>query len=277
MKKVNLRDMSHAELLDRLTKKTVILIPLGSQEVQGPHAPMGDYALAERLAELSAEKGDALCAPVVPFGYADFFRSFAGGIQLRAQTLAMVLEDVLSGFMDHGLDRLLVFNGHTTNLSVIDQVTRKLRAERGIVVPTLNIWKAIPDKLWTELYGDQASAVRGHGGEPITSVAAHLFPELMRFDLVREKEACGQIMGLPATSISGTKFNGQPLHLPLDARDVDANGLLGGSAVHASAEKCAALCDHIIDHTAQLIAHLMEHSPRVPGFPFRQRTEHSNE
>ena len=62
-----------------------------------------------------------------------------------------------------------------------------------------------------------------------------------------------------------------------DARDVDANGLLGGSAVHASAEKGAALCDHIIDHTAQLIAHLMEHSPRVPGFPFRQRTEHSNE
>ena len=127
MMKVNLRDMSHTEFMERLTDRTVILIPLGSLEVQGPHAPMGDYALAERLAELSAEKGQGLCAPVLPFGHADFFRGFAGGIQLRARTLAMVLEDVLTGFMDHGLDRLLVFNGHTTNLPIIDQVTRKLR------------------------------------------------------------------------------------------------------------------------------------------------------
>lgn len=277
MMKVNLRDMSHTEFMERLTDRTVILIPLGSLEVQGPHAPMGDYALAERLAELSAEKGQGLCAPVLPFGHADFFRGFAGGIQLRAQTLAMVLEDVLTGFMDHGLDRLLVFNGHTTNLPIIDQVTRKLRRERGIMVPTLNIWKTIPDHLWTDLYGQQASVVRGHGGEPITSVAAHLFPERMRFDLLGEKTPRGQVMGLTATSISGTKFNDQPLHLPLDARDVDANGLLGGSAAYASAEKGAALCDHIVDHTAQLITHLMEHSPRVPGFPFRQRTEHDNE
>ena len=55
MMKVNLRDMSHTEFMERLTDRTVILIPLGSLEVQGPHAPMGDYALAERLAELSAD------------------------------------------------------------------------------------------------------------------------------------------------------------------------------------------------------------------------------
>ena len=32
----------------------IILLPMGSQEDQGPHAPMGDYLLAEKIAELAA-------------------------------------------------------------------------------------------------------------------------------------------------------------------------------------------------------------------------------
>ncbi len=36
----------------------VILLPMGSQEDQGPHAPMGDYLLAEKIAELAALRGD---------------------------------------------------------------------------------------------------------------------------------------------------------------------------------------------------------------------------
>ena len=53
--------------------KPVILLPLGSHEDQGPHAPMGDYLLAEKIAELAAirasERGArTLVAPVLPFG-----------------------------------------------------------------------------------------------------------------------------------------------------------------------------------------------------------------
>ena len=45
-----LKDMTVAEFRDRLTPETVILLPFGSQEEQGPHAPMGDYMLADAVA-----------------------------------------------------------------------------------------------------------------------------------------------------------------------------------------------------------------------------------
>ncbi len=42
-----LKDMTVAEFRDRLPSDPVILLPFGSQEEQGPHAPMGDYMLTE--------------------------------------------------------------------------------------------------------------------------------------------------------------------------------------------------------------------------------------
>ena len=44
-------------------KNPVILLPMGSLEDQGPHAPMGDYLLAEKIAELAAIAGRDLSTP----------------------------------------------------------------------------------------------------------------------------------------------------------------------------------------------------------------------
>jgi creatinine amidohydrolase len=260
--KVLIRDMSHAEFTLRTARPAVILIPLGSQEEQGPHAPMGDFMLTERLAEFSARAGDGLAAPGLPFGYAEFFRTIPGGIQLRAKTFVSVLEDMLGSFLDHHLEHLLIFNGHSTNASLIDQVTRRIRRERGVAIPTVNIWKSIPVDLWSKLYGNDADKVRGHGGEPLTSVYMHLFPRLMRMELVQAPTPRGKALGLPISGVSSARFEGLPVHLPLDCHEVDANGMLGGSAAQASAEKGAAITDHIVAHTARLMGHLLMQDPR---------------
>lgn len=255
-------DMTHVEFAQRMQRPCVILIPLGSQEEQGPHAPMGDYRLTEKLAEMSAREGDGLAAPTLPFGYAEFFRSMAGGMQLRANTFFAVLEDMLGAYLDHGHERLLIFNGHTTNASLIDQVCRKIRRERGVSIASLNIWKIIPDTLWTSLYGEAAGSVRGHGGEPLTSACMHLLPHLMRPDLGRAPAQRGTACGLPIASVSGVRFEGQPLQLPLDCHEVDPSGVLGGRLDLASAEKGEAICDHIVSHTARLMRHLVQYDPR---------------
>ncbi|MET0529913.1 MAG: creatininase family protein, partial [Microvirga sp.] len=130
-----LKDMTFAEFRERLAERPVILLPFGSQEEQGPHAPMGDYMLAERLALLAAETCDAIVAPPVPFGYADFFRAIPGGMQLRATTFTALLEDAVCNFLDHAIEHLVVFNGHTTNAPLIDQTLRRIRTERGVAIP----------------------------------------------------------------------------------------------------------------------------------------------
>lgn len=254
--------MTHEAFARRMEKPAVILIPLASQEEQGPHAPMGDFMLTQRLAELSAEAGDGLSAPVLPFGHAEFFRAMAGGIQLRATTFTAVLEDMLTSFLDHGHNRLLIFNGHTTNAPLIDQVCRKLRREQGVLIPSLNIWQCVPDSLWTSLYGEEAGRVRGHGGEPMTSVYMHLFPSLVNAKAIRPPAPRGTVFGMPIGGVSGSRFEGLPVQIPLDCTEVDPAGMLGGLASLASAEKGQAIANHIVDHTARLIRHLSRFDPQ---------------
>ena len=61
-----------------------------------------------------------------------------------------------TAFLDHGIDHLVVFNGHTGNSALIDQTVRKIRAERGIAIPSINIWQILPQEVWTKLFGADA-------------------------------------------------------------------------------------------------------------------------
>ncbi|MCO5731578.1 creatininase family protein [Rhizobium sp. SSA_523] len=268
VEQVAISRMTHEMFAERMKRPAVILIPLASQEEQGPHAPMGDFMLTERLAEMSARRGAGLMAPVLPFGHAEFFRGIAGGIQLRAATFTAVLEDILTSFLDHGHERLLIFNGHTTNAPLIDQVCRKLRLEKGVLIPALNIWQSLPESLWNRLYADGAARVRGHGGEPMTSVYMHLFPDLVREGAMRDPAPRGTVFGLPIGGVSATRFEGLPVQIPLDCTEVDPSGMLGGLASLASAEKGEVIVDHIVSHTARLMRHLAGFDPRHAVQPF---------
>ena len=83
--KVHMGTLTGGEAREVYATNPLILLPMGSQEDQGPQAPMGDYLLAEKIAELAAlrasERGvRTLVAPVLPFGGVDFLGPIAGGI-----------------------------------------------------------------------------------------------------------------------------------------------------------------------------------------------------
>jgi creatinine amidohydrolase/Fe(II)-dependent formamide hydrolase-like protein len=63
VRKVRLQDMTSAEVMERFADKPVVLLPFGAQETQGPHVPMGDFVLADRLASEVATRADCVVAP----------------------------------------------------------------------------------------------------------------------------------------------------------------------------------------------------------------------
>ncbi|TJZ90157.1 creatininase family protein [Paracoccus gahaiensis] len=255
--------MTVAEFRDRLAEEPVILLPLGSHEEQGPHAPMGDYLLAEAIALRAAELSGAVAAPCLPFGHADFFRGFPGGIQLRAPTFRAVLTDMIEAFLDHGLPRILILNGHSTNAPLIDEVARGLRRQRGVAVASVDLWRSIPDALWTQIYGADAARARGHGGDPVTSVSMYLRPDMMRPDLIRHARPA-TAMGLPVAGVGGVRMDGLPVNLPLDAHEVNGDGMLGGDAALASAAAGQAIFNHLAGHCAAVARHLSRCDPCQP-------------
>ena len=82
---VRLADLTAPDFAALAARQPVVLLALGSQEDHGPHQPMGDFVLADEIAERiarAANEAGTLCvrAPTLPFGVAVYFAPSPGGL-----------------------------------------------------------------------------------------------------------------------------------------------------------------------------------------------------
>jgi creatinine amidohydrolase len=250
-----LATMTYPEFKARMTEDPVILLPLGSVEVQGPCNPMGDYMLASVLVERVAQRTGAIAAPTFPFGCADYFRDVPGGMQVSAPTFRAVLRDMVMSFLHHGLTRILVFNGHTGNTALINETLREIRREHGVVVPWINIWPMVPDSLRKQAHGENAPRASGHGSDPIGSVYEYIFPEMTRRDLAGNAEPDKTLLGLPTGGLTSVKLGNLAVNVPINMLD-HCDMVVGGDPALANAEAGKLFADFIVDTASALVEHL---------------------
>jgi creatinine amidohydrolase len=247
----------------------IVLLPMGSQEDQGPHAPMGDYLLAEKLAELAAlratERGvRTVVAPVVPFGGADWFGAMPGGIALSQPLLTQVIAEMVENLHRHGLKRLIVINGHGGNVGPIAEVARQVYRKAGVLMPSLYLWR-IGYALLPKIVGAETSAkVSGHGADPVTSTAMHLFPELMRPDLIPSATPLkrDKILDLAFTALGAASFEGAEVGMPNEYDEVYSSGVSKGDPKLSSKETGAKLTEQLTEICARFIKH---YAAKVPA------------
>ncbi len=265
---VHMGTITGGEAREILAARPVILLPLGSHEDQGPHAPMGDYLLAERIAELAAvrasERGTrTLVAPVLPFGGLDWFGPMPGGITLGQATLVAVLTDMVRSLHRNGLTRLVVINGHGGNVGPVAEVARTLHERDRTVLPSLYLWRIAYGLLPGIVGAEAAAKVSGHGADPLTSLGLHLFPELMRPERVPEARPLKSdpLLGLPFTGLGTASFEGAEVALPNGYDETYNAGVARGDPRLSSAQTGAALSEKLVEVTARFIAHF---AGRVP-------------
>jgi creatinine amidohydrolase len=263
--KHRLGEMTFRELEQRLPDNPVILMPLGSIEEHGPASPMGDYMLTDTLAGLIAERAEAIAAPTLPFGFAEYFRPIPGGVQLRAATFCAALRDVADNFLNHGLTRLIILNGHSGNAPLIDQVTRQIRQDTSVVVPSINLWRLQTADVWQKAYGVPGNQGFGHGAEPVGSVYRHFFPQFARDDLAEAPQAGRAFMGFPTAGFGAIRFRGIDVSMPLDVTDITGNGISGGDPSMASPAAGAIVAEHIVETVTAFIAAFREATPAARG------------
>jgi creatinine amidohydrolase len=233
---------------------------MGSHEDQGPHAPMGDWlladAIAERIARRASERGTrTFVAPSIPFGGADYFGSSPGGIALGQETLKAVISDMLACLLRAGLDRIVVINGHGGNVQPIHDATQPIWVEKRILIPSLYLWRIGYALLPGIVGAEEAKRVSGHGADPLTSIGLYLFPEMMRPDLVPDTHPLAKVWGLQTTAYGTAKFEGAEVQLPVEYHEVSHDAVRGGDPRLCRRETGEALVEQLTEIGARFVAH----------------------
>jgi creatinine amidohydrolase len=249
---MRLGEMTWTEIREAVASGVTAVIPLGSIEEHGPHTPVGDYIIIDEIAARAAEAtGDAV-APIIPFGYSEYFRNFPGTITLRESTLDAVLTDTIDCLLRHGFPRIAIVNGHAGNTGIVELVTRRVRRARGLVIPSIAPFALVqaPDVV-ERVYG--ARVELGHGGEPVGSLMMHLRPH--RVQMARAG-AWGRrpVFGCPSVGLGAIKLDGMPIAVPLDMEDVapPATGSLSDPSL-GSPERGKALLEHAVTSCAKFL------------------------
>lgn len=233
-----------------------VILPMGSTETHGPALPMGDYLLAEAVALRIAERhGNALVAPPLPFGGADFFRGVPGAIALSRATLAGVVRDALDCVLAGGFGRVLIVNGHGGSVPAVEEAQR---AAAPRPVPALHIWRVASS--WHAEFGGGAESL-GHGGDPVASVALHLLPELCRPERLAPRQPPGALLGQPVAGFGAVRVAGVEFNLATPVELVGPGGVQAPDPRGASAERGARIVERLAEAGAEMLRALEAHVP----------------
>lgn len=175
------------EYLDR--GGDLVIIPLGSTENHGPHAPLGtDTVIAQELCQRLAERIDALVAPVVPLGFCPQHLPYPGSISLSHETLSRVLLETALALEAQGFHRFVFISGHGGNRTALDLAAGHLKQQRPHAqvvhahVLAAQTSRAIREAV-EQAYGEPLSSIwEAHGGEQETSAVLAVRPELVHLE-----------------------------------------------------------------------------------------------
>ena len=210
------------------------VLPVGSTEQHGPHAPLGTDALtAEAVADAGAEAFDdeVVVAPAIPVGVAEEHRHFAGTLWVSEDTFRANVRETVASLAHHGWDRVVVVNGHGGNVGPLREVCGTVsRRDAAYAVPFT--WFDAVD-----------APEMGHGGPEETSLVQHLDADLIRESRL-DDAAAGGADGW-GEWVSGT-------NLAYDTVEFSENGTVGDPR-EASAERGERLLDDATDALASVL------------------------
>jgi creatinine amidohydrolase len=173
LKSLLLTDLTPSEIRAHLDTDRRLIVPVGACDQYGPHLPIGASTLiVEAFArDLSRDFG-VLRSPTIPFGVnVPTERHFFGRMGLRQKTLHALLNDVLGCIDDDGFEEIILLTVHDYDSHVEAMATVTGSSARIRAIELLNI------SLSAFLDGVPGPE---HGGEILTSLMLHLYPERVR-------------------------------------------------------------------------------------------------
>ena len=133
------------ELGERVKDQPVAVVPIGSVEDHGYHLPLDtDNFLIWSICEEAAKRadGDILLLPLIPYGFETHHMDFTGTIDIKQEHLLNFVLDVTKSVAHHGFERILIADGHGSNMPILDLVARRTILETDALCGTF-IWPSL--------------------------------------------------------------------------------------------------------------------------------------
>lgn len=176
-----IRRMSGKQYLARLAKNPTVIIPTGACEVYGPQLPMGtDLLVAQKVAEILAERTGALIAPTIEAGESSALEAFSCTFPMPRKILEDYLEFLVTKLINDGARNLIFITGHAGNVDTVCYIIKK-HLKDGIKACQIDWWR-FTQAHSGEIFDNKGAMAHGHASECGTSVMMYLYPELVEHD-----------------------------------------------------------------------------------------------
>lgn len=176
----HLDELRFPDIASHLSERSILVQPVGAIEQHGPHLPFNtDLVIATATAEAAvADVGsevDAWLLPPLAYTKSNEHAWAPGTFWLSASTLLAVLGDIGRCAALTRARRLVFFNGHGGNSSLLNVACREIRLTTGLMT-FLSHPGVPPDQGGVSPAEELGMGI--HGGLDETSVMLHLRPEL---------------------------------------------------------------------------------------------------
>jgi creatinine amidohydrolase len=253
--------------------RTIAVLPVAAIEQHGPHLPLSvdtvlvDGVITAALPHLPPDLS-ALFLPTQSVGLSPEHARFAGTLTFSNETILRVWTEIAECVAAAGIHKLVLFNAHGGNVSVMDMVARDLRARLGMLVYSVS-WFNLPlldaqGKDVNALFPPAEHRFGIHGGDIETSMMLALSPALVDMSEARDFASSAQTRAEKFTILG----NGKSVKLAWQTQDYNPAGAVGNAA-NATADKGRA----VVDAAGRALAQLLAEVDRLPPDTLVNRTK----
>ncbi|MEY2953726.1 MAG: hypothetical protein RLZZ401_1813 [Pseudomonadota bacterium] len=234
--------------------RVVAVLPVAAVEQHGPHLPVSvDLTLVNGVIQASlshmAEDLPVLILPTQAVGKSNEHERFPGTLTLSAQTLIQVWMEIGECIARVGIKKLVLFNAHGGQVSVMDIVARDLRAKHDLLVFSCSWYNLPMGSAVDAMFSADEHRFGIHAGAIETSMMLALEPRWVDMGQARDFSSSSRARASEYPILG----NGKSAKLGWQMQDYNPLGA-AGNATQATATKGQALVDAASQALAALLS-----------------------
>ena len=185
-KSVFMSELSDYDIKEYLKRNRMILIPVGSLEQHGDHAPLGtDTFIPNEISKRVAIKKDVIVAPPINYSLSSSHKGASGLAYISSRTFLSLVEEICSSLIESGFQKIILVNGHYSNIGILTMACNEAskNASPDAQIYPISYWEALPEE---QLNKYLSINVGLHANVGETSAIMAIDPSLV--DLEKAKE-----------------------------------------------------------------------------------------